>query len=89
MKFNFPLKALSRDRGKKKYMVDENSDMIYDSSFYGPTGDNKDCINQFVQMPILEIGAIVYFTSMGAYTSSICSDQMNFFKVKMVYERIE
>jgi len=55
------------------------------STVFGPTCDSIDLICKDVELPDLEIGDIVYFFNMGAYTSAAASSFNGFNPPETVY----
>ena len=56
----------------------------YDSVLAGPTCDSIDVPYEHVALPLLEIGDLLVFESMGAYTSASASTFNGFTKAKIV-----
>ena len=50
----------------------------------GPTCDSIDVMYENISLPLLEIGDIIVFDSMGAYTSASASNFNGFSKAKIV-----
>ena len=59
------------------------------SRVFGPTCDGLDMIYESVDLPILEIGDLLVFNSMGAYTKAAASNFNGICSSKVVYIRIE
>jgi ornithine decarboxylase len=57
------------------------------ATLYGPTCDGFDCIGKNVPLPRLQIGDIIYFENMGAYTIGAACDfnGIQFTKIKKIY----
>jgi ornithine decarboxylase len=58
---------------------------LYPSSLWGPTCDSMDKINEYCELPELEIGEWVYFEDMGAYTKSAASTFNGYSKAHSYY----
>ncbi|KAJ8306141.1 hypothetical protein KUTeg_016686, partial [Tegillarca granosa] len=52
---------------------DQDDEMLFSSSVWGPTCDGLDCINKECQLPELQIGEWIFFKNMGAYTLAAAS----------------
>lgn len=52
---------------------DQDDEVLYSSSVWGPTCDGLDCINKECQLPELQIGEWICFKNMGAYTLAAAS----------------
>ena len=56
----------------------------YNSVLAGPTCDSIDVLYENISLPLLQIGDILLFESMGAYTSASASDFNGFARAKIV-----
>ncbi|CAF3472469.1 unnamed protein product, partial [Rotaria socialis] len=59
----------------------ESNPEQYKSVIFGPTCDSIDCIAHSIDLPLLEIGDVLWFPDAGAYTSA-CASDFNGFKTK-------
>lgn len=54
-------------------LKDNEDEMAYETSVWGPTCDGLDCILENTKLPDLEVGDWMYFKDMGAYTLTSAS----------------
>ncbi|CAF4037636.1 unnamed protein product [Rotaria magnacalcarata] len=59
----------------------ENNPEQYKSVIFVPTCDSIDCIAHSIDLPLLDIGDVLWFPDVGAYTSA-CASDFNGFKTK-------
>lgn len=65
-------------------MFVEGDEKRYNSVLAGPTCDSIDVIYENINLPLLEIGDLLMFTSMGSYTVASASNFNGFPKAKIV-----
>jgi ornithine decarboxylase len=53
----------------------------YKSVIFGPTCDSIDCIAHLIDLPLLEIGDVLWFPDVGSYTNA-CATNFNGFQTK-------
>ncbi|KAJ3338241.1 hypothetical protein HDU93_009830 [Gonapodya sp. JEL0774] len=58
-------------------------------SLWGPTCDSIDCIAKTAELPVLDVGDWLYFSSMGAYTLCAASNFNGFRKSSIVFTQTE
>ncbi|CAF3418284.1 unnamed protein product [Rotaria socialis] len=62
----------------------ENNPEQHKSVIFGPTCDSIDCIAHSIDLPLLDIGDVLWFPDVGAYTSA-CASDFNGFKTKNTF----
>ena len=68
----------------KMHREDTKSDQ-YKSVIFGPTCDSIDCIAHLIDLPLLEIGDVLWFPDVGSYTNASASNFNGFQTKKYVF----
>jgi ornithine decarboxylase len=63
----------------------KRSDEKYVSTLWGPTCDSTDKVCENIQLELLDIGDVLYFINMGAYTIPLRTPFNGFQTTKVVY----
>ena len=57
----------------------------FKSVIFGPTCDSIDCIAHMIDLPLLEIGDVLWFPDVGSYTNASASNFNGFRTTKYVF----
>lgn len=63
----------------------QNKAQQYKSVIFGPTCDSIDCIAHAIDLPLLEIGDVLWFPDVGSYTNASASNFNGFQTKKYVF----
>lgn len=63
----------------------QNTSKQYKSVIFGPTCDSVDCIAHAIDLPLLEIGDVLWFPDVGSYTNASASNFNGFQTKKYVF----
>lgn len=64
---------------------DRNKSQQYKSVIFGPTCDSIDCIAHAIDLPLLELGDVLWFPDVGSYTNASASNFNGFQTKKYVF----
>jgi hypothetical protein len=62
-----------------------NKDEQFKSVIFGPTCDSIDCIAHLIDLPLLDIGDVLWFPDVGSYTNASASNFNGFQTKKYVF----
>lgn len=68
-----------------KILSHRRSNEQFRTTIWGPTCDSTDKICEDIKLELLEIGDVIYFTNMGAYTIPLSTNFNGFSTTKIVY----
>ena len=82
---NFLSLKLGPERVTPKVLSHKRSEQKYKTTIWGPTCDSIDKVCENIDMEMLEIGDIMYYENMGAYTIPLRTPFNAFQTTKMAY----
>lgn len=68
-----------------KLSGEKNADRQFKSVIFGPTCDSIDCIAHAIDLPLLNIGDVLWFPDVGSYTNAAASNFNGFQTKKFVF----
>ncbi|KAG5674948.1 hypothetical protein PVAND_004892 [Polypedilum vanderplanki] len=82
---NFLFIPLGPEEVIPKILSHKRTNEQFRSTIWGPTCDSTDKICEDIKLELLEIGDVIYFTNMGAYTIPLSTSFNGFPTTKIVY----
>ena len=82
---NFLFLPLGPEYVTPQVLANKRSDLKFNSTIWGPTCDSTDIVCENIQLELLEIDDVLYFTNMGAYTIPLSTHFNGFETTKITY----